>query len=38
MPELFNFTLGLLAYFCWLYKEIERRTGAPRMRWLFARQ
>src|SRR6185295_14823309 len=20
-PELFNFSLGLLAYFCWLYKE-----------------
>ena len=21
-PELFNFSLGLLAYFCWLYKEV----------------
>jgi hypothetical protein len=21
-PELFNFALGLLAYFCWLYKEV----------------
>ena len=23
-PELFNFALGLLAYFCWLYKEVAR--------------
>lgn len=28
MPELFNFTLVLLAYFCWLYKEV-----APASRW-----
>jgi hypothetical protein len=36
-PELFNFSLGLLAYFCWLYKEVESRERAPRgMRWLFA--
>ncbi len=35
-PELFNFALGGLAYFCWLYKEVEDRTSAPRgMRWLF---
>jgi hypothetical protein len=35
-PELFNFSLGLLAYFCWLYKEVESRERAPRaMRWLF---
>ena len=27
-PELFNFSLGLLAYFCWLYKEV----GAARAR------
>jgi hypothetical protein len=32
-PDLFNFALGLLAYFCWLYKEvappahISRRTA-----------
>jgi hypothetical protein len=35
-PEVFNFALGLLAYFCWLYKEVappshvRRGTG-----WLF---
>jgi hypothetical protein len=35
-PELFNFAIGLLAYFCWLYKEVEVRECAPRgMRWLF---
>lgn len=35
-PELFNFALGLLAYFSWLYKEVETRARAPRaMRWLF---
>ena len=35
-PELFNFSLGFLAYFCWLYKEVEDRTRAPRgTRWLF---
>ena len=35
-PELFNFTLGVLAYFCWLYKEVARRSR-PRAgaRWLF---
>jgi glycosyl transferase family 87 len=30
MPELLNFTLGLAAYFCWLYKEIEDPAKAPR--------
>ena len=30
MPEVLNFTLGLLAYFCWLYKEIEDPSKAPR--------
>lgn len=29
-PELFNFALGVFAYFFWLYKEV----GAPRTRWL----
>ena len=35
-PELFNFSLGLLAYFCWLYKEVAaapvERRWTP---WLF---
>ena len=34
-PELFNFSLALLAYFCWLYKEVARpqhRTSGTR--WL----
>lgn len=30
-PELFNFALGCLAYFCWLYKEV---APAGRSRWL----
>lgn len=35
-PELFNFTVGLLAYFCWLYKEVARPETAGRWtRWLF---
>ncbi len=35
-PELFNFSLGLLAYFCWLYKEVEVPERAPLgTRWLF---
>ena len=34
-PELFNFALGLLAYFCWLYKEVAPATHlTPRSRWL----
>jgi len=35
-PELFNFALGLFAYFCWLYKEVappQHRERGPR--WLF---
>ena len=35
-PELFIFSLGLLAYFCWLYKQVATREQAPwGMRWLF---
>ena len=35
-PELFNFALGLLAYFCWLYKEVGDRSRTPRgTAWLF---
>ncbi len=30
-PEVFNFALGTLAYFCWLYKEV---APAGRTRWL----
>ena len=36
MPEVFNFSLVFLAYFCWLYKEVAIREQTPRrMRWLF---
>jgi hypothetical protein len=35
-PELFNFTLGVLAYFCWLYKEVAvPESVSRRARWLF---
>jgi len=35
-PELFNFSLVLLGYFCWLYKEVAAPQGSPRgTRWLF---
>ena len=35
-PELFNFSLAFLAYFCWLYKEVATPERAPRgTRWLF---
>lgn len=35
-PELFNFSMGLLAYFCWLYKEVrEAPRAGGRTRWLF---
>jgi hypothetical protein len=35
-PEFFNFSLGLLAYFCWLYKEVAPRDRPLRgTRWLF---
>ena len=34
-PELFNFAVGLLAYFCWLYKEAAPASHiTPRTRWL----
>ena len=33
-PELFNFTLALLAYFCWLYKYVVPADGARRRAWL----
>jgi hypothetical protein len=36
MPEVFNFSLTFLAYFCWLYKEVARPEQAPRgTKWLF---
>ena len=35
MPEVFNFSLVFLAYFCWLYKEVASPDRSPsRMRWL----
>jgi len=37
MPEVFNFSLVFLGYFCWLYKEVARPEQAPpRLRWLFS--
>lgn len=37
MPEVFNFSLVFLAYFCWLYKEVARPEPVPqKMRWLFS--
>jgi hypothetical protein len=37
MPEVFNFSLAFLAYFCWLYKEVATRERSPRgTAWLFA--
>ena len=36
MPEVFNFSLTFLAYFCWLYKEVARPEQALRgTKWLF---
>jgi hypothetical protein len=36
MPEVFNFSLTFLAYFCWLYKEVGRPEQATRgTKWLF---
>jgi hypothetical protein len=29
-PEVFNFAIGLLAYFCWLYKEVAPASRATR--------
>jgi hypothetical protein len=35
-PELFNFTLVLVAYFVWLFKEVTEPARAPRgTQWLF---
>ncbi len=33
-PELFNFALGVFAYFCWLYKEVSRASDPRPGRWL----
>ena len=39
MPEVFNFALACLAYFCWLYKEVASPETSPRgTRWLFTRR
>ena len=36
MPEVFNFSLACLAYFCWLYKEVATPERSPRgTAWLF---
>ncbi len=36
-PELFNFSLGCLAYFCWLYKEVASPERSPAgTAWLFS--
>ena len=36
MPEVFNFSVVFLAYFCWLYKEVaSREHSSPGTRWLF---
>ena len=36
-PELFNFSLVLLGYFCWLYKEVAAPGSLPRgTKWLAA--
>jgi hypothetical protein len=36
MPEVFNFSLTFLAYFCWLFKEVARPEQPPRRaKWLF---
>jgi len=36
MPEVFNFSLVFLAYFCWLYKEVASPDRSPRRtQWLF---
>jgi hypothetical protein len=39
MPEVFNFSLAFLAYFCWLYKEVASPERSPRgTAWLFTRR
>jgi hypothetical protein len=36
MPEVFNFSLALIAYFCWLYKDVAPPSHVRRWsRWLF---
>ena len=36
MPEVFNFSLAFLAYFCWLFKEVAASERSPRgTGWLF---
>ena len=36
MPEVFNFSIALLAYFCWLYKEVALPARSPAgTAWLF---
>lgn len=36
MPEVFNYSLAMLAYFCWLYKEVGSPARSPRgTAWLF---
>jgi hypothetical protein len=36
MPEVFNFSLACVAYFCWLYKEVASPERSPRgTLWLF---
>ncbi len=36
-PELFNFAIVFLAYFCWLYKEVATPERSPRgTAWLFS--
>ena len=36
MPEVFNFSVVCLAYFCWLYKEVAAPERSPRgTAWLF---
>jgi len=36
MPEVFNFSLVFLGYFCWLYKEVAAPERSPRgTQWLF---
>jgi hypothetical protein len=36
MPETFNFSLAVLGYFCWLYKEVAVPGRSPRgTAWLF---
>ncbi len=36
MPEVFNFSLACLAYFCWLYKDVAAPDRSPRgTAWLF---